>query len=343
MIRTAVNEIGISGFGVGVLSGIRRGAAAILARLIPQFNGSDNYATLDVFSTLGDGDSVEITASMTQYTSGGDFLFDGEFGSAADRVYVSIAANTGELSWNGVVTSGVTLDGVPTVKNVTVFPDDGAEHVVIATTDATAKFGTIGTNYLAQAKFRGHIPSFKTTISSVETEYVLDDKAPTGITYTNFDPVVDWHNYKFNTPLDRWDYQGSGIAGSQLMQFEGTATTPLSSTITVTGSTWEMNWEGLLVEHYISGAGAYTYLAAPDGVPMRCDIHDIDSVTAYSMINEKTTVQSVDNALAAFAESITRVPRVCDVTLTGNSIPTAAGLLNKAIIEAEGGTVLVDS
>lgn len=308
-------------------------------RLIPQFNGVDNYATLDTPAVLGAGDTIEIVFSNVFESAANKILNDSD--TSADRPYI-LSNTANNLSWNTGVISGVTLDGSPAVNASTPFPNDGGEHTVIATMSTAARLGVIGAAYTFGSMFKGHILSFKTTISSVETEYVLDTKTPAGITYTNFDPVVDWHTYEGSKSIG-WAYQGSGTVGSQLMQFEGTATTPLSSSITVTGSTWEMNWEGLWVAHYVSGAGAYTYLAAPDGVPMRCNIEVMDDVTAYSMINEKTTVQSVDNALAAFAESITRVPRVCDVTLTGNSIPTSAGLANKAIIEAEGGTVLVDS
>lgn len=472
MIRTAVNEAAISGFGIGVLSGLRRAAAAALARLIPQFNGADNYAALDTPAAMGVGDTLEF-----QFAS----LDAGVLSDVFDGVIQFDAAELLQLT-----TCTATFDGTPVADGASISSYlDGAVYTGILTFTGAATITYVGQSGASTNYLKGHILSFKTTISSVETAYTLDsdglyelpdgesegaelftngsfdsnvdgyttpvgvlthdtsgdggrakltnDTASSGysyqaldtvigeryimqfttdkgtsasvltrlgdapangslyniaqtvdgdhdvfftatstttyftwftnsstigvfvyidelsskhvtkpLIYTNFDSV-DWHNYKYDSALSRWDYQGSGTAGSQLMQFEGTATTPLSSSITVTGSTWEMNWEGLWVAHYTSGVGAYTYLAAPDGVPMRCNIEVIDNVTAYSMINEKTTVQSVDNALAAFAASVTRVPRVCNVTLTGNSIPTAAGLANKAIIEAEGGTVLVDS
>jgi len=128
----------------------------------------------------------------------------------------------------------------------------------------------------------GWVP-FEGTVESVSVKLL-----PNPTIYTNMDDV-DWHSYLYSDDLSRWDYQGSGIAGSQLMEFTGTATTPLSSSITVTGSTWEMNWEGLWVEHYSSGVGAYTYLAAPDGVPMRLDVHDPASVTELHFSNFQMT------------------------------------------------------
>ena len=322
-------------------------------RLIPQFIG-DNYATLDTAITFTGDFEVEVECAVPNYLLVTNQTLAGYSGGTTDLIQTK---NTGEVIGR---IANTTLKIAPTGT-----PYDAQTHVwrlvrigavgylyidevlqaTIAVPTTTVIYDMVGTNSTGTALLRGHIPYIKFTDNSgtpVVTEYVLDTKTPTGITYTNMDDV-DWHNYKYNTDLSRWDYQGSGTAGSQLMQFEGTATTPLSSSITVTGSTWVMNWEGLWVAHYASGVGAYTYLAVPDGVPMRCNIEVMDDVTAYSMINEKTTVQSVDNVLAAFAASVTRAPRVCDVTLTGNSIPTAAGLANKAIIEAEGGTVLVDS
>ena len=352
MIRTAVNEAAISGFGVGVLSGLRRAVAA-LARLIPQFNGVDNYATLDAPITFTGDFEVEAKVAIHDVTAAINLVILGSAASStilytnnSRKVLFRVDGFTISVSPTGVdpYDSGEhTWRGVRIGTTIYLYIDDILQGSLAASSNSVT-WTAIGAYGAGLLPLKGHVSSVKYTDNSgtpVVIEHILDTKAPPGITYVSFDPVVDWHTYKEVNGL--WAYQGSGTAGSQLMQFEGTATTPLSSSITVTGSTWEMNWEGLWVAHYISGAGAYTYVATPDGVPMRCNIEVMDDVTAYSMINEKTTVQSVDNALAAFAESVTRSARVVNVTLTGNSIPTAAGLANKAIIEAEGGTVLVDS
>lgn len=244
--------------------------AAALARLIPQFNGTDNYATLNTPAVMATSDTLEF-----QFAS----LDAGVLSDVFDGVIQFDAAELLQLT-----NCTATFDGTPVADGASISAYlDGAVYTVILTFTGADTITYVGKSGVLTNYLQGHILSFTTTISSVETEYVLDTKTPTDITYTNFDPVVDWHTYKLQAGL--WAYQGSGITDSQLVQFEGTTTTPLSSSITVTGSTWEMNWEGLWVGHYLSGAGAYTYLSAPDGVPMQLDIHDPASVLTFFLIN----------------------------------------------------------
>ena len=290
-------------------------------RLIPQFNGTGNYGVFDSTITLQAGDSIEVVFAPHNLTGAQHFI-DSE--DATDRGITFLNDVTGTVSYVAQYTP-VLLNGVSIASNA-VAPLLNKENTIVYTTDRTTDIKYIAANYLAGNKLAGHILSIKTIISSVETEYVLNTKTPTGITYTNF-ADVDWHNYLYDSDLSRWDYQGSGAVGSQLIEFTGHALTPLSASITVTGSTWEMNWEGLWVEHYISGVGAYTYLTVPDGVPMRLDIHDIANTTQLTISNLKMTGATPDlSGLTSLIGFSAQTNRLTDFT-PSTIAPTLTSLL----------------
>lgn len=149
-------------------------------------------------------------------------------------------------------------------SNITV----GKHSIVLKVIDQTSQLGAL-------------------TGSSVE--YLRIKKLPNdALLYINrTTESEDWPSYYWNNTDKVWSWRGSLVTGSVLQKFIGSTQTPLDSSLSILGSAWNSNMEGLLVEEHLSGIGYYTYNSAPDGVNITLEVLNPESVSTLIVAGRK--------------------------------------------------------
>lgn len=242
-------------------------ADALITRYIPYFNGTDMYITMSGANVLAASDTF--TVSFATLSTG----------SLSTILKGAVDFDAGDLIQLTTCTATIDGDSVADGADISSYLDGGVHELIITATGALT-IDEVYWNGTSQY-FPAHLLSVASNISSTVVEWVFDTVETTTvndtaggnpITLTNF-AASDYEKYSFADDL--WNWLGSLIGGSVLFEFTGTASTPTTGGIAVTGSAFKMNWIGL----YVDANSTHTYTAAPDGENIRLDIADPASVT----------------------------------------------------------------
>ena len=327
--------------------------ASEIGRKILQLNGADMYGVFNDSPNLVVGDEVEVEFSnvaleiLAQF-----FTMSGPGGIGG--IY---ADGTNAINYNAADYSAATLNGVAITRAVTSWPQDGGVHKIKVTVDQGFTITHLGSLLGSLFFWHGSLLSISfidnsgaepviekyTLNSGSNTIEYADGHAAPSTKYIVYHGVsadsADWPAYCWGEGGSGWKWLGGLDSASALVELVGTATTPTSFSITtVTGTTIQLNPEGLIIQTGLT----YTFAAAPVGESIWLVFEVIDVLTEFNLSNMGLTAGSMDNVLCVIASSIGRVPRSVTVTLTGNTAPSAKGLACKETIEDASGVVSVD-
>jgi hypothetical protein len=134
-------------------------------------DGAAVYGTWDTEIVLAAADTGYIDFANTKdYTTpaSADFILVDSGAAGLNRGYITARALDNTFFYNAAVYSGVTLDGVAVVNDVTPFPTDGLEHRIAFTCSATCAIGTMFARYTAATTyFEGAFKEFGIVKSGV--------------------------------------------------------------------------------------------------------------------------------------------------------------------------------
>lgn len=133
-------------------------------RLAPNFNGVDQYATVNIPVSIGDTVEFEFIAPSS-YPSNGAFLWDNA------TAFIARAVGGGGFGFLGA--SSVTLDGNP-ISFGDPLPTDNQQHKIVITSSVNATIVTVGAR--SNATELAYFPIFNLKVNDGAVySYVMDD------------------------------------------------------------------------------------------------------------------------------------------------------------------------